>query len=477
MRRRIAGLAALAMLATHGCGARSGLELLIEDGGPVVDATVPPDVSIVDAGADVPTIDAPVIDAPLFDAPVDAGPPIVCEWSRILGIRADLLGLAVDPLSNIVISGRYQNGIDFGSGPAPPDPNLNGFIAKLDPNGATLWSHVIGGDQYQNVRSTGVDDAGNVYVLVLSDTTIDLGLGPNVGVKSVLAKYDAAGNLLWNHPLGLGSYGALAVGHDGTSLVVYRGQADGGPADTSTTLFVSIDASGKKLWDRWFDNVSVDLGNLEPGTITLDATGRAVVVGQYTGSPDLGGGPLPNSDNGNLVFALDAAGNHVFSAAIAVPTLFPLSISVLPNGETVVVGNASTPSATVATLRIAQNGALLDTRLDHCHVPTPFLDVDAESGNILLAAPMTDACDFGGGPIPPVFPLGTYEITLLQLGPSGEFMRSGRFGGDAATAERVVVRGGAAYLGGSFQGTVDFGPGPESSDPEGYSIYVAKCPL
>jgi hypothetical protein len=401
MPRRIAALAALAMLATHGCGARSGLELFEEDaaapsadgGLPPVDASTPTDVSVVDTGADVPTIDAPVIDAPV----IDAGSPIVCEWSRVFGIRADLLGLAVDPLGNVVISGRYQNGIDFGSGPAPPAlTHVNGFIAKLDPNGATLWSHIIGGDLLQNVRSVGVDDAGNVYALVLTNTTLDLGLGAITGYKSVLAKYDPAGNLLWNTPLGIGNNAALAVGHDGTSFVVHRGQADGGPPDTSTTLFISIDASGNKTWERWFDGLSVDLDYYEPELVTLDPTGRAVVVARYTGAPDLGGGPLPTADAGTVVFGLDSSGNHTFSTPVF--QYSRPSISVAPNGETVVAGKVVTSQEMVGLQRLAPTGVLLDTKFFDCHVLS--LDVTAESGNIVLGIPMEEACDFGGARYP-----------------------------------------------------------------------------
>ncbi len=69
------------------------------------------------------------------------------RWVRRFGGSADqdCTGLALDSRGRLVLSGYYQDGIDFGGGPLPTGGVLvqNLFVAKLEPDGSHVWSRGV----------------------------------------------------------------------------------------------------------------------------------------------------------------------------------------------------------------------------------------------------------------------------------------------------------------------------------------------
>lgn len=119
---------------------------------------------------------------------------------------------------------------------------------------------------------------------------------------------------------------ALAVTPGGDIVLAgdFMGVTDFGAGLLHTTdpldrnLFVTrFDAAGSVLWTRQFASQS---GYQDIGGATLDGTGSFTFTGQFQGSIDFGGGPLVETPEGTdeydiFVAQLDAAGNHVWSAA------------------------------------------------------------------------------------------------------------------------------------------------------------------
>lgn len=93
------------------------------------------------------------------------------------------------------------------------------------------------------------------------------------------------------------------------------------------------------------------------------------------------------------------------------------------------------------------------------------------AGNVFIAGTLTGDADFGGGVLTGV----GADVYLAKLDKDGKHLWSKKFGdADVQGAGSVVVDGaGAVFIGGNFNGTVDFGGGPLTS-AGGSDIFVAK---
>ena len=83
---------------------------------------------------------------------------------------------AVDASGNLIMFGRFRGTLDFGGDPITPS---GGFLVKLDPSGAHLWSHRFAGI-FGVERKTHVacDPQGNVIAMV-NVHDADFGDGPS----------------------------------------------------------------------------------------------------------------------------------------------------------------------------------------------------------------------------------------------------------------------------------------------------------
>ncbi len=449
-------LVAVGLLGLFGCGSRSGLANPIE-AEPAVDAAAPPDASIVDAHQpDSPPItDAPSEIPPLVDAPPDAPPP-PCEWSRMFGERADLLGMDVDGAGNVILGGRFQNSIDFGSGPIAPKNELDGFIAELDTSGNVLWSHVVSGTGPDSVNGVAFDGTGNVVALVTSNQ------------KSRVVRYDPSGKELGTSTdLDYHFYGIVTVAADGTIVVAYTAVA------SEDAVLAALDPSGTQvLWKKTFPDVSWFGNTAKPLAV---ANGRAIIVGVYGGTPDFGGGPLPleSGTGGSFAVAFDLLGNFVFSTALQVENTYPTSVSVAPDGK-IWIASRDGPTLQMRLVRLTAAGQQEFTQVFSAKTGE-WTDIDVRSGGLTLAAAVGGTYDFGGGPATTSDPFGA-EISLTQFDSSPKYLHSRRFGGKANGFLHLAVRG-DAYIGGGFSGSIDFGQGELTADSSVFAFYVAKCAL
>jgi hypothetical protein len=177
------------------------------------------------------------------------------------------------------------------------------FVAKLDPNGAHLWSKGFGdGDQSALGRAVTTDAAGNVTVTGELRGTLDFGGGDLVspGTYHVfLAQFDAAGNHLWSDSYG-GSADSYSLGlttDPSDNLLVagtFQGSLDlgGGALQVSgasrDVFFAKFARDGTHLCSRSFG----DHGQNRANGIAVDDLGNVAIVGEFRGDIDFGGGAL-----------------------------------------------------------------------------------------------------------------------------------------------------------------------------------------
>jgi hypothetical protein len=212
--------------------------------------------------------------------------------------------IAVDGDGSAYITGQTMS-MNFPTTPGAFSPDYNGgaadaFVLKLDPNGQALaYGTFLGGDQFDDAKSIGVNGAGNAFVAGRTES-FDFPATPgafdddyNGGRDSFITRLDAAGaSLVYSTFIG-GSgeeeSGAIALGPYGTAFVSgWTFSADfpttAGAFDPTHNgdydayLLVLGPAGGGLLYSTFLGTPLPDYGR----GIGADAAGCAYLAG-YTG--------------------------------------------------------------------------------------------------------------------------------------------------------------------------------------------------
>jgi hypothetical protein len=128
-------------------------------------------------------------------------------WSRRFGSNLDELGvsLAVDPAGSAIITGSFDDTLDFGDGMMKTAGRSDVFVAKFAPDGNVLWSRRAGEADEDIGAAVTTDSFGNVYVAGWFWRKLDL-FGkpfPSAGKKDAfLLAYSPSGDGLWLRTFG-----------------------------------------------------------------------------------------------------------------------------------------------------------------------------------------------------------------------------------------------------------------------------------
>ena len=185
-------------------------------------------------------------------------------------------------------------------------PGLGGLdvvLAELGQQGEHHWSHVFGGEAYDEARALGTDGSGNmVLVGMTSSSSLSLGGEPlpgQFGWDAFVGMFGQDGGHIWSQRIesdGLHMPVSLAVDVEGG---VYVGAIFGSasPFQIGDTVFqgggahmFKMDAAGQHLWQKLLSNSSVTY----PLAITVSPDGIVYIGGEFQeAGPDFGGGPVP----------------------------------------------------------------------------------------------------------------------------------------------------------------------------------------
>jgi hypothetical protein len=134
-------------------------------------------------------------------------------WAKSIGgpDGDDAKAIDVDANGNVFVCGYFRNTVDF-------DPNAgvwnesatfrDGYLLKLDASGTFQWVNTFGNGDNVNCYDLAVSPAGQPYVTVLYDGSIDLDPVGNFLVQepgtgnTAVAKYDTNGAFLWGGQVG-----------------------------------------------------------------------------------------------------------------------------------------------------------------------------------------------------------------------------------------------------------------------------------
>ncbi len=368
--------------------------------------------------------------------------------------------LDADPSGNILITGFFEDSIDFDPGPGTVELFAVGsrdiFVLKLAPDGSHIWARTFGGFGEDVGTQIVTDDAGKVYLtgyctgFVIFDSFGGIVTGWGSHDLYVL-KLDTDGTFIWVRAVGSFDWDegwAIAVDPSGNVITtgVYFAPCDfdPGPGDATLTpvgerdIFIQkLDANGNFLWVKNIGGAGVD----ESYGIDLGNADNIYVTGYFelTADFDPGGGAYPMTSYGQydaFALKLDPGGSFLWAHQVG-----GLGFDW---GYEIVVDNNTW---------------------------------------VYLSGPFSDIAEFDDGPGTETLTSNGYgDIFLARYNLSGSCDWAVQVGGpdDDNFAVLDITSGGKAILGGNYEGLVDFDPGTgtffDGTDILGDLFVLQLCP-
>ncbi|UOG74736.1 T9SS type A sorting domain-containing protein [Hymenobacter tibetensis] len=309
-------------------------------------------------------------------------------WQQVQRFSVGTTGLrtsTTDAAGNTYVIGGFLGTAQFGSSTFTSPANSSegdGFLAKLDAQGAVLWARQIAGIRSEHINGVAVDAAGTVTIAgtlqhaAVFDATTTLQGASIISNDLFVARYDANGTVLWARSYGgpldnedtmTGS--GVAVDAAGNSYVAggLRGTATVGTTTLSSTasrevpVLLKLAANGDVAWVRQGQlttNPSTSQYGGGSTAVAVDAAGNAVLCGNFDGSLNLQGTTLQASSTQGQIFVahFDAAGNLQWARQSTGSTkATPHAVSLDAAGNTYMAGEYEGTTA-FGSLALAASG-------------------------------------------------------------------------------------------------------------------------
>ena len=457
-----------------------------------------PPIITVQPGARVASVAAPVT----FGVGIAGTAPFTYQWrfngDNIAGSTASTLTIggvvgAHAGLYSVAVTNAYGFGISA-SAPLTVIP-----VRVFSP-----WGAIAGGFGSDAASGVAVDSAGNALVVGHFSGTATFGATQltNAGARDgFLAKFSAAGQMLWVRGLGgpgFDAVNAVALDAGGNCYLVgnYEGVATIGSisltnssASSFSDVFVAkFDTSGATVWARSLGVTAYsDLGN----AVALDGAGNVFVAGQST-FPSFAGVALTNhgrvflakyDNNGTpqwarkaggsggagqfdtaTALAADAAGNVYLAGAFSSPTAnFDGSLALAnEGGQDAFLARFD---GTGGLQWVRQLGGAQESRANG-------LAVDG-AGNAYVAGEFSGTLQLPGTTLSTA--PGDQNLFIARFSTVGAVDWSRQAGGPLPDAARAVtVRGTNVFMAGYFSGAATFGADTLVSVGNTYDAFLAR---
>lgn len=227
------------------------------------------------------------------------------------GVSNDLaLAVGVDKQDRVTIAGRFKRTANFGGSDLVNVGGDDIFVAQFNAStGQHNWSRRFGGLSNDTANSLAVDSADNIVVSGRFEGSVDFGTGSFVsrGIDDVfVVKLSANGSVRWSKQFGSTSQESafgVAVARNGTIAVVGRfagplnfGQGTLTPAGNYDAFVTVMQPNGSPQWTRTLGTVDAEVAR----AAAFDAQGNLVVGGYYSNTIDLGTGAQTASGPSDL---------------------------------------------------------------------------------------------------------------------------------------------------------------------------------
>lgn len=222
-------------------------------------------------------------------------------WARHFGSTGTDIagGLAVDGAGDVYFVGTNEGALDLGGGPMVFAGLQDGFVVKLDgDNGAHVWSRGFGGAGITEPDSVAVDGAGHVVITGYFEQSVNFGGGTRTSAGQTdmfVASYAANGTPIWSIAAGgPGVDRGYGIAADGTDAVLVAGAFQqtidlGGGAMTSAGSYDVFVASYASATGAHRDSARYG-GTMEDysASIAVTSDGWRYITGAFRGAVDFG---------------------------------------------------------------------------------------------------------------------------------------------------------------------------------------------
>jgi RHS repeat-associated protein len=408
---------------------------------------------------------------------------------------ADPPVIAVAASGYVYVTGTFSSTVDFDPGPNAVNLTSAGgedmYVAKYSPVGNFVWARRLGsGAGVERGHGIAVDPDENVYATGILNG--DFGGAGNV----VVAKLDSAGSFLWTRQLIGGSSDSSGVVIDGVGNAIvsgfFSGNVDFDPGAGSFNL-TSVSSNESFLWKLnnagqfvWAKPMGGQRGTDRASGLALDIHGNIFHTGSFSGTRDFDSGPSTFTlssagEQDAYMTRLTADGNFEWAVRLGGNlTDHGIGIEVDANGSAIVTGDFSgsgdfDPGPGVFTLQSAGDTDIFLVKLSATGslewarsfggpgVERPEAIVTDCAGNLYISGRFSQTADFdSGSAVAPLQSQGLTDAFIAKLSANGEYMLAVGFGGRGfdAAAMMVATDRGDVFVGGLFEQTVDFDPGP-----------------
>ena len=417
--------------------------------------------------------------------------------------------IALDDAGNVYATGYFSTTVDFDAGPGIFNlTSVNAedaYMAKYDPAGKLIWAKSIGDFRYQAGNALTLDANGNIYVTGIFFGTTDFDPGPGVanlisaGNEDIfVCRYDNNGNFTWAKKFGgptndfcntikLDAAGNIYINGYFENIADF----DPGPgvfnlvSAGATDIFVcKLNSGGNLQWAKQIGGPSSDVAF----DIDLDEQNNVYSTGFYWATVDFDPGPgtfnLTSTAMGDgYILKLNNAGDFMNAGRLGGNSRVRCSsLKIDKSNHVYVTGHFDGD----ADFDPGSGSFLLNSPVDDDDIfigkydldlnmvwvkqiggPSfqKVFDIDADAaGNIYTTGHYNGTADFDPGPAEQkLIAIGDPDIFVLKLNAAGGFVwvaqATGSFFGSGYSIKVDQLNN--IYVGGTFEGTKDFDPGPD----------------
>jgi uncharacterized protein (TIGR03437 family) len=360
----------------------------------------------------------------------------------------------------------------------PEQEGTDAFVAKLAPDGSTLWATYLGGSDQDTAVALAVDAQGNAYVAGNTLSPDFPSTVPRIGVQGsgsvFVTKYSPDGKIAYSAVIGgeaannafaiavdLGGNAHLLGDTNSLSFPVTPGALDSTPeAPNYTGFLMKLSPNATVIYSTFV---------AAAGAILIGADDQPILagIGAAPGLP-----PPPNGTSPDFVMKLDTTGSHVVQAAYIQGTGLsqsaPSALGADASGNLVVLGTVydttfpTTPGAYTSSSDCVVSSGIYVTKLGASNwnpIYSAFLPCGGQSGALAVdstgAVILTAVAGSGfplhnpllAGPACPYYSNPPASAAIARLSPDGSTLEFGSYI-DTCAAPPIALSGdGSIYVG------------------------------
>lgn len=430
-------------------------------------------------------------------------------WTFVSTTSVINKGIVVDEDGNTVVLLTLLSSGTVDCDPGAATSNLTSagsndiILCKYNPQGEFIWAKQIGGTGNDVGDNLTLDADGNIYFSGVFENTVDVDPGPDVhnlsavsSSSSFVIKLDSSGNMTWVrfYPIGISRFNI--DGNDNLLISgTFQGTRDFDPgtgifnmtsAGSSDVYVAKLDDSGDLLWAGQIGGVQFD----NVFSMDMDNDGNVYLTGIFNFNADFDPGvdeySLTSQGNTDIfVEKINSDGTFGWAFQIGgVDNDYARSIKFDPSNYLYITGlykgtvDFDPGPAIFNQTSIALNNMYiskldLDGNLVWAKQLACATNISESAGaaivldasdNIIIAGQFAGTVDFDpGAAASNLTSTGGFDLYICKLNSEGELIGLTTLGSAANEGSDCIAvdNQNEIYLGGYFNGTLDFDSGPE----------------